>query len=104
MSINQAKIMIRNRSRPLRLSQSPQFYDNMYMYSTIMWKTTVVLGFTWTSFFLFSFYPGNEFSKINLYTSSFDHRITKTYFFMHIFSDINAVISCKTEELSHFHL
>ena len=49
---------------------------------------TAVVGFTWTSF-----YPGNEFSKTNLYISSYDHRVTKTYFFHAYISDINAVIS-----------
>ena len=54
--------------------------------------------------FLLSFYHRNEFSNRNLYISSYDHRVTNTYFFMHIFSDINAVISFKIKELSHFHL
>ena len=49
--------------------------------------------------FPFSFYPCNEFSKLNLYMSSYYHRVTKTYFFMHIFSDVNTVIAYKTKEL-----
>ena len=36
--------------------------------------------------------------------TSYDHRVTKTYFFMYTISDIYAVISCKTKELRHFHL
>ena len=41
--------------------------------------------------------------------SSYDHRVTKTYFFMHIFSDINAEIALKKKKKKkkkkgHFHL
>ena len=34
--------------------------------------------------------------------SSYDHRITKTYFFVHIFSDINAESLVKQENLVIF--
>ena len=54
--------------------------------------------------FLLSFYHENDFSNQILHRTSYDHSVIKTYFFMHTFSDINAVISCKTKELSHLHL
>ena len=52
--------------------------------------------------FLLSFYPENDFLNKFLHRTSYDHRLTKTYFFMYAFSDINAVTSCKTKELVIF--
>ena len=54
--------------------------------------------------FLLSIYLVNEFSNKILHGTSYDHRLTKTNVFMHTFSDINAGITCKTNELSPFHL
>ena len=54
--------------------------------------------------FLLSFYLDNDVSNKMLHSTSYDHRLIKTYFSMHTFSDINVVISCKIKELSHFHL
>ena len=45
--------------------------------------------------YVLSCYPDNKFKYSNkiLHMTSYDHRVTKTYVFMHIFSCINDVIS-----------
>ena len=49
-------------------------------------------------------YPGGCQVRRGVSVSSYDYRLNKNYFFMHTVSDMNAVISCKIKEVSHFHV
>ena len=57
--------------------------NNSLKFSCLRHSTIVVPALTWATF-----YPDNEFSSKILHRNSYDNCLSKTFFFIHIYSEI----------------